>query len=212
MTLITKEELEKRRTPSQLQEFVANVRKRVEADSEQLRLGRRKKGLYKEFVDEIVPLADFAPHIYPDDVFLQPVIGNQGYDAIVFDNSGAEIDRIEIAKPYDGKKVSKDNDLLEDRGYGAINIYDLGFGEELEMLASWIDRSANSKALKDYSDYTLVIVAALESLPHEEIAATERRAEILQAKLSTVRFRAKRVFLAVPALKRCYEISFIRNY
>ena len=75
-----------------------------------------KKGLYKEFLYEIVPLSCFAVLEYQESCQILPVLGNQGFDAVVLDESGREIDRIEMTCPGDGAENAKDARLVVDRG------------------------------------------------------------------------------------------------
>ncbi len=55
----------------------------------------RRLGLYKVFTDEIIPLSLVALKIYPNTYSVKPVIGNQGYDAIVKDELCSIVDYIE---------------------------------------------------------------------------------------------------------------------
>ena len=48
----------------------------------------RRKGYYKEFLDKVEPLCNFAEVAYPKAFKVKPVIGNQGFDATVFDSDG----------------------------------------------------------------------------------------------------------------------------
>ena len=99
---LTRDDLEMPRTPLELRAFVELVRERVHHNPVEFESGMTKKGYYKEFLDEVVPLCNFAEVAYPPEYRVQPVLGNQGYDALVFDNQGAEEDKVEFTKPYDG--------------------------------------------------------------------------------------------------------------
>jgi hypothetical protein len=59
--MIEKSELEQRRTPAELREFVERIKDTVCADKAERHCGILKKGIYKEFIDELVPLSWFAP-------------------------------------------------------------------------------------------------------------------------------------------------------
>jgi hypothetical protein len=117
--MINQKEIEHPRTPAELRQFVAEIRARVEADPEELKIARRKVGLYKMFVDEIIPLSLSADYICENHDLLKPVVGNQGYDVIVLAPDGTKRGKVEIAKPYDGKANAEDVKLLEKRtGFG----------------------------------------------------------------------------------------------
>ena len=55
--MITQAEIQKPRTPTALRKFVEEARLQVEADPKELKNTRKKTGLYKMFVDEIIPLS-----------------------------------------------------------------------------------------------------------------------------------------------------------
>lgn len=202
--MITEEEIEQRRTSDQLKSFVEEVRKRVESDPDELQRARRGKGLYKVFVNELMPLARFAHLLYSPETLFLPVLGNQGYDVEVFDGQGNPIDRIEIAKPHDGQAQAEDNRLVNERGFGKTRVYD--FGGQLDALAPWIADTAENKSLKDYGDCTLVFVAAIDPPFDEELSVLEQRSIEIVEKMGKMAFRAKRAFLAVPSLNKCFEI------
>jgi hypothetical protein len=203
--MISKAEIEQRRTSNQLNSFIEEVRKRVESDPDELQRARRGEGLYKAFVDEVMPLSRFAHLLYAPETLFLPVLGNQGYDVIVFDGQKKPCDRIEIAKPHDGQASAKDNRLVNERGFGQTRVYD--FGSQLDALAPWIAETAENKSLKDYGDCTLVLVADIDPPFDEELPVVEQRSIEIVEKLGKMTFRAKRAFLAVPSLNKCFEIA-----
>ena len=207
--MISKEEIEQRRTSEELISFVQEVRERVNSDANELRKARSREGLYKEFVDEVIPLSQFAYLLYAEDTLFLPVLGNQGYDVEVFDNDNNLIDKIEIAKPHDGRGMAEDNRLVNNRGFGQINILD--FGGQLDPLKPWIAKSAEKKSLKDYSDCTLVFVAAMDPPFDEELPTLKKRVEEMVEELTQMEYLAKRAFFAVPALNACFPIKLKAN-
>ena len=106
--MITKEEFQKERSPSDLREFVEQLKQTVQSEKSERHFGIQKKGLYKEFLDELIPLSCFAMWKYDDSYKIEPVLGNQGYDAKVFNKTGEEIDRIEITIPHNGAAEATD--------------------------------------------------------------------------------------------------------
>jgi hypothetical protein len=150
-------------------------------------------GLYKEFLDELVPLSCFASLAYPDDHTVELVLGNQPYDAIVRDSRGAVVDRVELTTPQDGRAEAEDRKLVAGRGFGAIRVG--APGHDLEALIPYVLTTARAKATKDYGDCTLVI--AIEPLPPLEGFETQYDEILgrLRTALSEIAFRAKRVHL-----------------
>lgn len=203
--MITQEEIERQRTPAKLRQFIAEVRERVESNPDELKRARRKTGLYKMFVDEIMPLALAADHLCDQTDYLQPVRGNQGCDVVVLDAEGIQKDKIEIAKPYDGKTNADDVRLPEKRGFGNIKIQDLGAG--LSEVAALILATARQKSVKDYSDCTLLIAGIIAPPFDCELEPLEKAADLLKTELQSMRYRAKRVILAVPPLQKCCVVQ-----
>ncbi len=82
---ISVEEITKARTPLELVNWVESTMDKIgttDAGETALRLG---EGLAKQLVEEVYPLAIFARHKFGDthQILVQPVIGNQNYDAVV---------------------------------------------------------------------------------------------------------------------------------
>ncbi len=151
--------------------------------------------MYKQFLDEIVPLSCFAAWAYPESYEIQPVLGNQGYDAVVFNETGEEVDRIEITTPHDGAAEAMDARLVVNRGYGQAHVESPG--DDFNALVPRVLAVCREKALKDYSDCTLVV--AIEPLPPFTSfeAQYEKQIEVLASEMAQISFKAKRVFLVV---------------
>lgn len=203
--MITQEDIERPRTPAELRQFVAETRAWVEAHPDELKIARRKAGLYKMFVDEIIPLALAADHLCERNDRLQPVQGNQGYDVIVLDPAGTPKGKVEIAKPHDGKANAEDVKLLEKRGYGEIRIQEVGAG--LAEIAALIIKTARDKSVKDYSDCTLLIAGVVTPPFDCELEPLAKSADLLCEDLKGLKYIAKRVILVVPPLPRCYVVQ-----
>ena len=120
--MITFSDIQQRRSPRALHDFVVGLKDAVRANEAELLSGMRKQGLYKEFLDEIVPLSIFALQTYPEGYEIQPVLGNQGYDALVFDNTGREVDRVEITTPHDGSSEARDARCVMHQGYSQVKV------------------------------------------------------------------------------------------
>ena len=203
--MITKEQIERRRTVAELRQFVEEVRVAVEANPDEMKKARKKAGIYKMFVDEIMPLALAAEYVSDWSDYLQPVEGNQGYDVVIFDDKKKYKGKIEIAKPYNGENNAKDIKQIQQRGFGNIKIHELGEG--LSEVAAQILATAQKKALKDYSDCTLLFLGSIAPPFDCELADLENSAELLKIQLQSIRYNAKRVLLVVPPLTDCFIVQ-----
>ncbi len=193
--MVTAEDIEQRRSPRALRDFVVELKRVVRANEHERHRGIQKAGLYKEFLDEIVPLSLFALHMYPESYEIQPVLGSQGYDALVFDESGKEVDRIEMTVPHDGAATAKDARLIVGRGYGRTQVGTPG--DDFNALFPYVLAACHKKAMKDYRDCSLVV--AIEPMtPFISFEALyESQIEALASRMGEIQFRAKRVFLLV---------------
>ncbi len=154
--MITKEDIETERTPKELRQFVTTVKSKIENCEQERHRGILKKGIYKVFVDEIIPLSLFCIKIYPDNYKISPKLGNQGYDAIVKDENGKIFECLELTAPHDGRKAANEAKLVVERGYGNPLVYSPG--SDLEDMFSIIMDTFEKKLKKDYSNCSFVIV------------------------------------------------------
>lgn len=152
-----------------------------------------KLGLYKEFLDELVPLSCFAVLAYPEDYAVQLVLGNQPFDAVVYDSSGAVVDRVELTTPQDGRSEAADRTLVAGRGFGKCVVGTPG--DDLLALFPHVLETCEAKALKDYRGCSLVI--AIEPLsPFEGFESNfDDQVDQLTAKVRAINFQADRVYL-----------------
>lgn len=193
--MITSSEMQQRRSPHALRDFVVKLDDAVRANEAERHSGILKKGLYKEFLDEMVPLSIFALNAYPESHKFQPVLGNQGYDALVFDEKGTEVDRVEMTTPRAGTAEANDARLVVGRGYGKVEIGTPG--DDFDALFPHVLYVCHKKAKKDYGDCTLVFAIA-PMTPFESFKGKyEDQISALVSKMSQIRFKAKRVFLLV---------------
>lgn len=194
---LSQDDLEQPRTPRELQAFVESVRERARTDADLRMAGHLRTGYLKEYFDEIEPLARFAAAYYPDNYTVCPVLGNQGFDAEVFDAEGRLVERVEIANPIDGQSIAEAGRELAKRGVGGLCVGEPG--DDLEELMPIIARTASKKAIKDYSDATVVFnVSTYPSFEGFEERHEEQVARI-RSTLAQAGFRAKRVFVMLPS-------------
>lgn len=154
--MITKEDIEIERTPSELRQFVTTVKSKINNCKQERHRGILKKGIYKVFLDEIIPLSLFCLKVYPDNYKILPKLGNQGYDAIVKDENGKIFEFLELTVPHDGRKAANEAKLTVERGYGNPLVYNPG--SDLKDMFSIIMDTFEKKLKKDYSNCSLVIV------------------------------------------------------
>jgi hypothetical protein len=188
--------IEMPRCPAGLRRFIEQVRAGVRDNRNEFVLGMTKKGHYKQFLDEVEPLCAFAEAAYPSNYTVKPVLGNQGYDAIAFDDHGNEFEKIEFAKPHDGSKTASHSQQVINRGYSDVHVCDAA--ETLDDLLPFIEATCKSKSQKDYSGITLVFVlAALPPMP--DIAANfGSQIARITGIVAAHTFNAQRVFLLAP--------------
>ncbi len=193
---LTKTEIETPRTPAQLRAFVEQVRADVRANRAEFESGMARQGYYKEFLDEVMPLCNFAKVAYPADYKVQPVLGNQGFDAIVLDAEGNEVDKIELTKPHDGAVAVANSRQAVSRGYSDMKVCD--HTEVLNEFLSFFEKKSKDKSLIDYSGVTVVFALAAPPPLAGVEAVFDRQVERLRGIIAENKFNAKRVFLYVP--------------
>ena len=159
-TILTKDAIQQRRNPSELREFAELVCDYVRHDQVELNKGTCKTGLYKEFLDEILPLSYFAEIAYPNDFTVQPVIGNQGFDAIVYNGSGIIHEKLELTTPHDGFTSASVARTRNKIGYSTAFIGNIG--EDFIRITPFVLATCRSKSLKDYSNVKLVIIVNVQ--------------------------------------------------
>jgi hypothetical protein len=202
--MITREEIEKTRSPRGLRQFVRRRFEKVRKARNERHKAIQRHGLYKVFTDEIIPLSLAALKLYPNTYTVTPVIGNQGYDAIVQDNRGRIVDHVEITWPQDGKRKSDDALKIVTRGYGSTDVYSPG--EDVDRLCSFILKTCQKKSQKDYSDCTLVVVIDFVSPFPQHRRLYLRKLRQVAARINSIPFRANKVCLLILPFRKIYEI------
>lgn len=193
------EELQNPRTPREFRDYIDGIRGLAEHDADLRHAAMRKQGLFKQLVEEVMPVVDYALNRYPeDDVRVAPILGNQGYDAEIYRLDGSLAERIEVTIPHDGAWESTDTRLAVSRGYGQCRVFKPG--EEVRLLKPCLLEVAKSKAAKDYTDSTILFVLSLLPPIDSEItrSADMEEVESIVSSLKAIEFRAKRVVLLLP--------------
>lgn len=194
--MISSSDIEQLRSPSELKEFVLSIKSSVQENNHERHLGMLKKGWYKEFLDEIVPLSYFAVLMYPENWKVQPVLGNQGFDAKVFNASGDVIDHIEVTLPHDGAFEANDARLTVKRNYGQFRTTGKP-GEDFDALFPFVLETCRKKALKDYNDCTLVVAIAPMAPFRSFEEHKKNQINDLLHEMGQIEFKARKVFLLV---------------
>jgi hypothetical protein len=118
--IISIEELTKKQTPSDLLSWVKQKMDQIESTDEGERALRLHEGLAKQLMEEVYPLAIFGWHKFGNtqQVLLQPVIGNQSYDALVTDlrNKPTSLSYVEITQSHEGESDYLRRLVLQQRG------------------------------------------------------------------------------------------------
>jgi hypothetical protein len=205
--MITKEDIETERTPNELRQFVTTIKSKINNCEQERHRGMLKEGIYKVFLDEIIPLSLFCMKIYPDNYKILPKLGNQGYDAIVKDKNGKIFEHLELTAPYDGLKAANDAKLTVERGYVITSFRNYNSGSDLKDMFSIIMDVCEKKSKKDYSDCSLVIVIDFFSLSSEEEKTKYvQLVKELEKKILKMKFNTKKIYLLIIPLEMVKKI------
>jgi hypothetical protein len=202
--MLTKEEIEKERSPRGLRQFVRKRIKKIRNTTSERHAALQKRGLYKVFSDEIIPLSIFAIKTYPNACRVKPVLGNQGHDAIVKNDQGRILDFVELTWPQDGHQKADDAHKTVFRGFGNVDVYSPG--EDIDRLCKFIQVTCQKKAQKDYSNCTLVVVIDFVPPFRQHYRLYCRKIKQVAEQIKSISFRAKRVFLLIVPFRKVYEI------
>jgi len=87
--ILTEDLMSKKRTPDELDAWVQNVHNYFRQNEQLRKSARLRESLTKKFFEEICPLSLFASKLYRgrEDIFCYPNLGNENYDAVIFDIS-----------------------------------------------------------------------------------------------------------------------------
>jgi hypothetical protein len=204
--MITKKNIEIERTSSELREFVITEKSKIDNCKQERHRGMLKKGIYKVFVDEIIPLSLFCLKVYPDNYKILPKLGNQGYDAIVKDENGKIFEYVEITGPHDGRKAASVAKLAVKNGIALNTLRDYNSGSDLKDMFSIIMDICKKKAKKDYSNCSLVIDIDFSPPFEEEKTKYEQLVKELEKKILKMKFNVKKIYLLIIPLDMVKKI------
>jgi hypothetical protein len=115
------EELTKKRTPLELLNWVNWKRDQIASTEDGERTLILHQGLVKQFAEEVYPLALFGQRKYgdTDGILMQPVMGSQGYDAVITDlrTKPATESYVEITQAHEGENEYLFRVVLSQQGF-----------------------------------------------------------------------------------------------
>lgn len=104
---VVEDELTAERTPAELADWVTLKFREIAQRKGGKEAVRMRKGLCKQLVEEVYPLSIFASLRFgtPQNITLQPIIGNQQYDALITDRSSdpPRTSKLEITQAHQGE-------------------------------------------------------------------------------------------------------------
>ena len=184
--MLTPEELQKPRKPKELMHYFWSTYD--SATPEERQFGRLKKGLWKYFFHELSVLNIFANWKFPNnDVLVEYMIGNQGYDAKITNTSYVE--HIEITFPILGEPEKQEANEINLKGYSFVK------HDHAELIRRFIS-TADRKSKKDYIYPASSLLFALDMflLPDTD---SSRMVNAFAEALRKFQFKAKSVYLVL---------------
>jgi len=208
---ISKENLEKKRTPEELYEFVQKSLSSISKDEQSKKEARLRKNGSKELIEEVYPLSIFCRIKYNGkDVICYPVIGSQGYDARVETQDGELVEVIELTWPIDGQKEYLERKKLNEQGYTEVEVWDYNDkSKQQEVIDITLD-TANKKAVKIYETpegSSLVFILGIA--PYFGMSKIDNQGDIdrLVEELRKIEYRVWTVYLLLLPINQLIEIK-----
>jgi len=177
---ITAEEICVKRSPADFSAWVQAKIHEIALQPEGKSAIRLRKGLCKVLVEELYAMSIWAGHVFSkhDPVLLEPVLGNQNYDALVTDLSGSPpvIRRLETTQAHGGEEDYLRNLMLDRAGWAwasaklekkgtkkagiHINVKQVltAYNEHLSRAIQLIRKAITRKSKNHYLDNTDLLV------------------------------------------------------
>lgn len=196
---LTKEILEKKRNLEELKSFVKKTFEYTSSDERLERKARSRQGLFKEFIEEIYPLSLFFElKYYGKNEKCCPIIGNQGYDAVIENQDGSIIEYVELTWPIDGQRSSFRWKQLNTIGHTELEIWGYKDNTKRMEIVNIILEIAEKKSIRDY-DYLegSSLVFIMNTAPYFGMRTLDHQEEIdlLLTKLKQIKFQTNMVYL-----------------
>ena len=209
-SLVTEKDLEKPRTAKELTSYLEELFAAIQENQSERQSARTRKGLYKPLMEELWPISWYFTRKYASSAFrLKLELGNQGFDAVVFDEAGAPVERIEVTWPIDGHKHFEAMRLLNERGYGLVEIYD----DPLDKLKDVIELTlagAQKKAVREYrfeGHSTLALVVDVSLYYHPDDPTHCNEINRLVNKLSQLKYHVDNVVLLLAHSREIINVG-----
>ncbi len=230
---ISKDDITKQRTPSELWDWLIQRVELICSTQEGEKAFRMQKGLIKQLVEEINVLAIFGKHKYGDteQVLLQPVIGNQNYDAVVTDfrTKPASKTYIEITQAHEGENDYWRRCQLLEKGFVPLhspviktrikktkiqvsipfeaNSVEDRVKIELEMILD----AARKKEHIDYPSNTFLIISFEDLSSFREVMDDKKLDIFTNENIITLDLRFSALYLVGRLEKTFREYNFIKK-
>jgi hypothetical protein len=120
---LSKNEYEKKRTPSELNEWVQEIVSLIMEMEKNEKNKLLETGLGKKFNREVMPLNYFVQHYFPDrtDIRVELLSGNESADARIYQKEGKELlYEVQITEAIDGNKWALQKELLREKGRAPV--------------------------------------------------------------------------------------------
>lgn len=229
---ISEDELTEERTPRELLDWVESTIRRIGSTVEGKRALRFRKGLAKELMEEVHPLAIFGLGKYGESktVKLKPVLGNQKFDAIVRDitTEPATSSFIEITQAHEGENEHLRKLALEREGYVSpighvtkkgtkktgldvsVEVEAISHDDSIQRDLDMIFDAAKRKEGKEYLPNTSLVIKFDDALHFQESAEIAELDAMVQEKLMNLTLSFSTIYLVGETKKtfREYELPY----
>lgn len=227
---VSQEEITTKRLPSELWDWLIQKVRQICSTKEGLRDFRLQKGYIKQLVEEVAPLAVFGKHKFgdTDQVFLQPVIGNQGYDAKVIDKRTEPVSEtyVEITQAHEDEDNYWRRCQLLEKGkvFSYAPVIKTGKGKSRkvsippeatpveERVENELDRilvAATKKASIDYPASTSLIIFFDDTPPFLKVIDNKKLDSFMNRKVLSLDLRFSALYLvgSIGSIFREYPIA-----
>lgn len=209
--MITTDELQLKRTPKQLSDFVKSTFESIRLDAATRKMARLRKPPFKKLIEEVYPLSVFCDLKYPGgSIQCCPIIGSKGYDAKIESENGELLEIVELTWPIDGQKTHYQAVQLNENGHTEIETRDVNDNTQRNKIIEKIIETANKKALKDYRESTgSSLVFILDIAPYFGMHEIENKEEInaLTQKLKEIIYKVSSVYFLLLPVKDLIKIK-----
>ncbi len=149
-------DIETPRTVEEMDTYYQEIMNLVSGDPRLIKFARVRKGLFKEFYNEFIPLYRFVKSEYSDKgCRYNIVIGNQNYDGII-QRVGVVYKKVEISKYHDGHLRNKSAKELNSNGVTKVIVGDVDKAVET-YINNFLD-CVREKKRKNYIDTDIIFV------------------------------------------------------